>query len=97
MNMFGEITDKFERKLLEELQNFKIGQFNIALQKSNYVYDGNVYDAEREGLQLNQIEIDPFDGMVDFENTEERFNISHLEKIIQMEIQMVNIMIIIYK
>lgn len=78
INMFGEITDKFERKLLEELQNFKIGEFNIALQKSNYVYDGNVYDAEREGLQLNQVEIDPFDGMTDFENTEERFNISHL-------------------
>ena len=75
--MFGEITDKFERKLLEELQNFKIGQFILHCKKV-IMFMMNVYDAEREGLQLNQIEIDPFDGMVDFENTEERFNISHL-------------------
>lgn len=51
-NKFSSIQDD-EREVLKNLKNFKIGEWNIGMQKQLTVYDQKHYDSERHKLWTN--------------------------------------------
>lgn len=54
----GEITDNFERKIERQFEQYKMGKYNIGMQRRLVEYDGDMYDAEREGLEIDGVVLD---------------------------------------
>lgn len=55
-NKFSSIENDDEREVLKYLKNFKIGEWNIGMQKHLTVYNQEHYDSERHKLWSNDIE-----------------------------------------
>jgi len=61
-----------ERKVEDELKDYRIGRWNVGEQKGLYKYDKNTYDREiEELLQAGAVEMMNMQGMVDVDEVEE--------------------------
>jgi hypothetical protein len=72
----GDITDQTELDIEDEFKKYKMGKWNLGLTKALVSYDRNLYDSERDQLEINEHQID-VDG-ADEQVYDEGHDISHL-------------------
>ena len=53
----GDITDKFELEIEDQFKKYKMGAWNLGLSKALVHYDANLYDAERDQLEINELPV----------------------------------------
>ena len=54
----GDITDQFELDIEDQFKKYKMGKWNLGLTKALVSYDRNLYNSERDQLEVNEYQID---------------------------------------
>lgn len=72
----GDISDQFELDIEDQFKKYKMGKWNLGLTKALVEYDRNLYDAERDQLEINEMPIQPDETIQ--EVYDEGNDISHL-------------------
>lgn len=73
----GDLLDD-ERKLEKLFMKYKMGKYNIGLQKALIQYDKNHYDQERENIIVQNVQIEAEDIYNDFISGDENVEVDHL-------------------